>query len=138
MSAVAVAPTLAAPTGLRLAGPENIYTRPRRVLGDPTPLACTVAKTAAEVALGGDGLDKLNRWISAEVRTRLARQQSLSRRGGYKLAGAVGIVRVRVHRVSARAAEVSIVAREGERVRAIAMRLEELAGRWHTTALEVG
>jgi hypothetical protein len=138
MTAVAVTAGAPAAPGLRLVAPENVYTRAKKTLGDPTPLACTVAKTALEVALGADGLDKLNRWVSSDVRARLARQQSLSRRGGYTVKGTVGIMRVRVHRVSARAAEVSVVAREGERVRAIAMRLEELAGRWHATALEVG
>ncbi len=138
MSAVALAPAGVAPQSWELKAPGNVYTRPKKALGDPTPLACTVAKTATEVALGADGLDKLNRWVSTDVRARLARQQSLSRRGGYALKGTVGIVRVRVYRVSARAAEVSIVAREGDRVRAIAMRLEELAGRWQATAIDVG
>jgi hypothetical protein len=54
------------------------------------------------------------------------------------LAGTVGIVRVRVFRVSARAAEVSVVAQEGERVHAVAMRLEDAGGRWLVTALELG
>jgi hypothetical protein len=139
VSAVAVA---SAQPGARprivLPAPPTPYGRKRDPLGDPTPLACTVAKNALEVALGLDGLDRLNRWLSAEIRAQVARQQSLSRRAGYAVAGTVGIVRVRVFRVSPRAAEVSVVAREGERVHAIAMRLEDASGRWLVTALELG
>lgn len=125
---------LLAPT----AAPVTPYTRERRVLGDPTPLACTVAKAALEVALGLNGLDRLNRWVTSEIRAQVSRQQSLSRRAGYTLAGVVGVARVRVYRVSATAAEVSVVATEGERVRPIALRLEDTSGRWLITSLELG
>ena len=118
--------------------PLNPYNRPKAVLGDPTALACTVAKDALEVALGMDGIAKLNRWVTAEIRAQVAKQQSLSRRAGYVTRGAVGIQRVRVYRVSSRAAEVSVIAREGDRLRPIAMRLEDVAGKWLTTALELG
>lgn len=139
MSAQAVVATQAPARPLVvLQAPPTPYARRRAPLGDPTPLACTVAKNALEVALGLEGLDKLNRWISAEIRSQLARQHSLARRGAYTLRGAVGIMRVRVHRVSARAAEVCVIAREGERVHPIAMRLEDSAGRWLVVALELG
>ena len=118
--------------------PLNPYNRHKAVLGDPTALACTVAKDALEVALGLDGLAKLNRWVTGEIRTQVAKQQSLSRRAGYVARGNVGIQRVRVYRVSARAAEVSVIAKEGDRLRPIAMRLEDVAGKWLTTALELG
>lgn len=121
-----------------LPAPPTPYARKREVLGDPTPLACTVAKNALEVVLGLDGLDKLNRWVTGEIRSQVAKQHSLARRGGYVVRGTVGIARVRVFRVSAKAAEVSVIAREGERVHAIAMRLEDWAGRWLVTALELG
>jgi hypothetical protein len=139
MSAVAVT-TSAVATRPRhvLPAPPTPYGRKREPLGDPTPLACTVAKAALEVALGLDGLDQLNRWVTAEIRAQVARQQSLSRRARYEVRGTVGVARVRVFRVSAKAAEVSVVAREGERVHAIAMRLEDTGGRWLVTALELG
>jgi hypothetical protein len=139
------APALRAPTPAHHARPLRVlpapptpYTRTRAPLGDPTPLACTVAKNALEVALGLDGLEKLNRWVTGEIRAQVAKQHSLSRRGGYEVRGTVGIMRVRVHRVSAKAAEVCVIAREGERVHPIAMRLEDNAGRWLVTALELG
>ncbi len=128
MSSAAVARTLAAP--------PNPYRRNRRPLGDPAPLACTVAKAALESVLGGEGLEQLTRWISPDVRASLARQHALARRAG--LDGATAqIARARVCRVSATAAEVSVVAIANGRPRAIAMRLEDAAGRWLATVLEI-
>lgn len=116
----------------------NPYARKRRPLGDPTPLACTVAKTALEVVLGGAGADTLIRWVSPAVRDALAAQHSLARRAGRRRPASVAIARVRVFRVHAKAAEVSIVADDGERCRAIAMRLEDVCGRWQATVIDVG
>ena len=112
--------------------------RKRGPLGDPTPLVCTVAKAALEIALGADGINQLARWITPTLRTVLLRQQSLSRRAGYTAQGDVGVARVRLCRVSATAVETSVVATEGEVVHAMAMRLEAVAGRWLVTALDVG
>jgi hypothetical protein len=105
-------------------------------LGDPAPLACTVAKTAVEVILGGDGIDTLTRWIATDVRESLAVQHSLARRAGQR-GGVARIERARVCRVSQRAAEVSIVATVRGRAMAVAMRLEEIRGRWLATVIEV-
>ena len=108
----------------------------REPLGDPAPLACTVAKTVVETILGGDGLDTLVRWVAADVRETLALQNSVARRAG--LHGATARVdRARVCRVSARAAEVSIVTSANGIARAVAMRLEDVAGRWLATVVEV-
>ena len=108
----------------------------RAPLGDPTPLACTVAKTAVEAILGGDGLETLVRWVAADVRESLAAQQSLARRAG-QTGAAAHIERARVCRVSHRAAEVSIVAAVRGRALAVAMRLEEVHGRWLATVIEI-
>ncbi|MBN2176671.1 MAG: hypothetical protein JW722_03335 [Demequinaceae bacterium] len=118
--------------------PSNPYVRPRRALGDPTPLACTVAKTALEVVLGGTGLDQLNRWVTPEIRTSLARQGALALRSGRGRQAAVAIKRIRVYRVSEAAAETSIVADDGVRVRAVAARFEDVGGRWQATVLDIG
>ena len=105
-------------------------------LGDPTPLACTVARTAVEAVFGGGGLETLVRWVAADVREALAIQQSLARRAGQQGAEA-HIERARVCRVSARAAEVSIVASVRGRALAVAMRLEDVHGRWLATVIEI-
>ena len=112
--------------------------RKKAPVGDPTPLVCTVARAATLVVLGAPDLDQLNRWVSTEVRSSLAQQHSLARRAGYTLKGQVGIARVRVCRVSPTAVEAAVVATEGETARAIAMRLEIVAGRWLVTALTIG
>ncbi|PKQ25476.1 MAG: hypothetical protein CVT64_09740 [Actinobacteria bacterium HGW-Actinobacteria-4] len=132
------APVPAAQKPRVLPAPASPYSRKRRTLGDPTPLACTVAKTALEVVLGGAGVETLTRWVAPELRESLAFQHSLARRAGVRAEPSVRIARVRVFRVSATAAEVSVVAQQGEHARAIAMRLEDVAGRWLTTVLEVG
>jgi len=117
--------------------PHATIQRPKATLGDPAPLACTVAKVALETVLGSTGLDQITRWVTADVRTRLAQQHSLARRAG--LTGVTAhIQRVRVSRVSDRAAEVSVVANDGTRTRAIAARFEDHGGRWITTVLEIG
>lgn len=130
------APAVAKPRVLP--APASPYSRTRRTLGDPTPLACTVAKTALEVVLGGSGVETLTRWVAPELRESLAYQHSLARRTGQRSEPSVRIARIRVFRVSATAAEVSVVAQDGDRSRAIAMRLEDVAGRWLTTVLEIG
>ncbi|WP_062467075.1 Rv3235 family protein [Demequina maris] len=116
----------------------DVYGRPRAVLGDPTPLACTVALTAIEVVHGGDGLDSLLRWITPDVRDRLARQHSLARRAGRRGGADARILRARACRVSREAAEVGAVARIAGRSHAVAIRLEDRAGRWVITVLDIG
>jgi hypothetical protein len=141
MSAIAVERPLRKPSVLALTPPTaplNPYTRPKRALGDPTPLACTVAKTALEVVLGGRGLDSLNRWVTPEIRTSLARQGALALRSGRGRQASVAIKRIRVYRVSEAAAETSIITDDGDRVRAIAARFEDVGGRWQATALDIG
>ena len=110
----------------------------RGPLGDPTPLVCTVAKAALEIALGANGIDHLARWITPTLRTILLRQHSLSRRAGYTTRGPVSVARVRLCRVSATAVEAAVVATEGEMAHALALRLEAVSGRWLVTALDVG
>lgn len=118
--------------------PPSPYTRPRKVLGDPTPLACTVAKIALEVVLGGAGLDHLNRWVTPNLRASLARQHALAVRAGRARQAAVNILRIRVCRTSDVVAEASVIADDGLRVRAIAARFEDVGGRWQTTVLDIG
>ncbi len=112
--------------------------RKRRTLGDPTPLACTVSRTALEVALGANGIDTLTRWITPTLRTSLLKQHSLARRARYATRGDVRVARIRVCRVSPTAVEAGLVLMEGDVAHPVAMRLEECAGRWLTTALELG
>lgn len=112
--------------------------RRQRPLGDPTPLACTVGKAVMEALLGGDSLEPYARWIEPQVAAQLARQRSLALRAGRRLLSPVGVRRARVSRVSKVAAEVAIVVDDGERCRALAMRLEDRGGRWLVTEIHAG
>lgn len=116
----------------------RLYSRHHKQLGDPTPLACTVAKAAVESVLGSTSMGSLVRWLAPEVRDHLAQQHSLARRAGRTLAPPVAVKRARVCRVSAGSCEVSIVVYCEDRARAVAMRLEDVAGRWLVTAMEIG
>jgi len=117
---------------------RNPYARKRKLLGDPTPLACTVAKASVEVVLGQSGLEQLTRWVTPDIRVALAEQHGLARRAGLAARGPVAIQRIRVYRVSNVAAEVSVVIDDGQHVRAVAARFEDVGGRWQATALEIG
>lgn len=129
--------SLRAPAPARSQGIPAPYLK-RGPLGDPTPLVCTVAKAALEIALGANGIDRLARWITPTLRTTLLRQQSLARRADYVARGQVAVARVRLCRVSATAVEAAVVATEGEMAHALALRLEAVSGRWLVTALDVG
>jgi hypothetical protein len=91
-----------------------------------------------EVALGADGIDTLIRWITPTLRTSLLKQRSLARRAGYVIRRDISVARIRVCRVSATSVEAGIVLMEGDVAHPVAMRLEVCAGRWLTTALELG
>lgn len=112
--------------------------RGRRPLGDPTPLACTVAKAALEAILGGAPFDAYVRWVDPAVYASICRERSIARRAGRRGTTAVGVRRARTCRVARDAAEVSIVLEHEGRCRAAAMRLEESHGRWLVTELALG
>ena len=112
------------------------YARPHTLLGDPAPLACTLGKAVMESISGGTDLTPLARWIAPELRETLLRQQSLARRRGLR-PRPTQILRARVCRTSATSAEVSLVVDDGEHSRAIAMRLEDMHGRWLATVIDV-
>ncbi|WP_062071676.1 Rv3235 family protein [Demequina sediminicola] len=112
------------------------WQRPRVVLGDPTPLACTVTKAIAEAFTGTASLAPINRWLAPSVREKLARQQSLARRAPGAPAPA-RIHRARIDRVNADVAEAAVVVDIGNRTRAVALRFEMAHGRWLVTSADV-
>ncbi|WP_062380310.1 Rv3235 family protein [Demequina pelophila] len=132
------APGPEAPVAVPRSGAHpDVYGRSRGALGDPSPLACTVAMAAMTIVDGGAGLDGIQRWLTPDVRELLARQHSLARRAG-RAGSAPRVLRARTCRVSRDAAEVSVVAQVGGHAHAIAMRLEDWSGRWIVTVLEIG
>lgn len=103
---------------------------------------CTqLVQAVVEVLSGVRPVSQLIRWLTPEVYNALQRRAALGARLGHQPVGAGrrAIVR-RVHVCSPAdgVAEASAVVVDRGRVRAVAVRLEGLDGRWRATALEVG
>ncbi|WP_162488573.1 Rv3235 family protein [Demequina globuliformis] len=124
----------AALTGVSLTAPAVRHSG--KQLGNPAPLACTVAKAVVEAILGGPDLTPVHRWLEPELRKKLERQRSLAKRAG-QTGGQVRVLRSRVDRIDAFTSEVAIVVATPARTRAVAMRMEVAHGRWITTLLDL-
>ena len=99
----------------------------------------SVTMGALEVLAGVRPLQQLARWMDFEEFERLQLRTNLARgRGQARLHRNVRILRVRVCPVSAGVYEVAVAAGETDRVRAVALRLEQRRGLWKVTALEIG
>lgn len=112
------------------------WVRPKTQLGNPSPLACTLAKVTAEAVVGGETLQSIYRWVSPEARQRLEKQRSLARRAG-RTPVIAHVQRIRVERVSEDAAEAAVIVEIAGRSRAVAIRLETVHGRWLATHIDV-
>jgi hypothetical protein len=113
---------------------------PGNALPDPARWAAQFVQAAVEVTTGLRPASQLLRWTTDEVRQRLARRADLARRttprGRPAQRGIVCSTRVCIPRDGV--AEASAVVSDGNRLRAVALRLEGLDGRWRVTALELG
>jgi hypothetical protein len=100
------------------------------------------ANAVVEVVGGDRGPSQLLRWTTEKVYTDLQRRAALMARttpGDRRVRRLRSQVRsVHVFCPSARAAEISVHVRHGERSRAIAARIELLETRWCCTVLEFG
>lgn len=97
-------------------------------------------QAALEVAGGRRSLSQLVRWTTEDVYAMLGRRAALAQR--IERAGGtvpVTLVRsVRLSRPTEGVVEASAVVIDRGRVRAVALRLEDVAGRWRVSALEIG
>ncbi len=124
-------------------------------LGNPTKLCCVIVNAALESLLGIRPMHQLIDWVTPEVYEQLtARAQVRATRRpipGSRTPGSAGgragagtpqkrtqIITTRVVRVSAVAAEATVIIHDGNRPRAAALRVEEHRGRWRVCALEIG
>ncbi len=109
-------------------------------LPDPRRTIATLAPAVVEVLAGVRPASQLVRWTSQDVHAALARRAAVAARVGRpSVPGRPPVVRaVRVCRPNDRVAEASAVVVDSERIRAVAVRLEALDGRWRATALEIG
>lgn len=107
----------------------------RSELPAPGTRAATVVRLLLEVVVGERPVRQVAAWVSPRVLAGLehrspAQRTSLGRRPMLRS--------VRVTEPADAVAEVSAVVSLGDRVRAVALRLEGLDGRWTVTALHVG
>ena len=92
------------------------------------------------ILLGHRPASILRPWLTPDVFGILSRRASLAMRvnGPAPLAQRPRIHNVCFYPVRERAVEVAVVAHDGKRGRAIAMRLEYLREKWRVVALEIG
>ena len=108
--------------------------------GDPSTVARAVALASLEVLAGRRSVAQLARWLTPGVYESLQVRAGLTQR----VLGTSGgtrppvIRRTRACRVDSHVLEASMVADDGVRVRAVALRLEGHRGAWRVTALEIG
>lgn len=113
-------------------------------LPNPTRLVCAITNAAIEAFQGVRPVHQLLSWVSPEVyemlsaRAQVHASRATSPAPHGALQQTVRVLRTRVMRVSAIAAEATVVIHDGTRVRAAALRVEEHRGRWQVTALEIG
>jgi len=108
---------------------------------DPQQAACGIALAAVEVLAGRRSVAQLARWVTPGVYEALRMRAALTARaiGSGRASGRRPAVRqVRVCPAAPGVVEVAVVADDGNRVRAVAIRLEAWRGQWRATALEVG
>ena len=108
--------------------------------GDPSTVARAVALASLEVLAGRRSVAQLARWLTPGVYESLQVRAGLTQR----VLGTSGgtrppvIRRTRACRVDSHVLEATMVADDGVRVRAVALRLEGHRGAWRVTALEIG
>jgi len=112
---------------------------PADALPDPQRWAAQFVQAAVEVAAGQRPAGQLVRWTTEGVHARIARRSQLAARQER----AAGPSRARVHSVRVccpadSIVEACAVVSHRNRIRAVALRLEGLDGRWRVTALEIG
>ncbi|HEX2808012.1 MAG TPA: Rv3235 family protein [Kineosporiaceae bacterium] len=103
-------------------------------------------QAALEVAAGRRAPSQLVRWTSEDVFTTLARRAALAARvdraeratGATARNVAVAVRSVRMCHPGDGIVEASAVVTDRGRVRAVALRVEGIEGRWRVTALEIG
>jgi hypothetical protein len=118
-----------------------------RPLPPATQWARQFVQAALEVAGGRRSPSQLLRWASEDVFSTLARRAALASRVEHTGTAAttrsarattVAVRSVRVCRPSYAVVEATIVVTDRGRIRAVALRMEGVDGRWRVTALEIG
>lgn len=112
-----------------------------RDLPEPAGACTALVQAIVEVLGGSRPSTQLARWLTADVYAGLQRRAGLAarlRRGAAPAFRHAVVRRVRVCEPRDGVAEACAVIIDGERVRAVALRLEGVDGRWRATAVEIG
>ena len=107
-------------------------------LPDPEHWAAHLAQAVVEVMSGARQAPQILRWTTPEVYAVVARRAAVSARRANGPARRAVVRSVRVCEPADGVAEACAVVLDGPRVRALAMRLVGLDGRWRIEALQVG
>lgn len=114
---------------------------PRRVPPPAAAWARQFIQAALEAAAGRRPVSQLVRWTDGEVLALITRRAALTarlERTGTPVSGGCLVRSVRLCHLSPFVIEASAVVIDRARYRAVAARLEDTAGRWRVTALEIG
>jgi hypothetical protein len=137
----ALAVDFAAASDAQVFGPQRTC---RHDLPDPQVWGGRIACALLEVMTGLRPPPQVLRWTTPEVYSVVARRgATVARRSARGRAPVtarprITALRVRVCEPADGVAEVTVVVRAGERVRAVAMRLNGQDGRWKVSALQIG
>ena len=135
----ALAVDLAHASDEQMFGPQSTA---RADLPEPGPWAGQIAQAIIEVMSGLRPAPQVVRWTTPQVYAVIARRGALAARRRAARSHTVAqraIVRsVHVCEPADGVAECSVVVSEGERVRAMALRLAGQDGRWRVEALQIG
>ncbi len=131
----ALAVDFASASDEQLFGPQPTA---RSGLPDPTHWAGHLAQAVVEVMSGLRQPPQIVRWTTPEVYAVVARRGAVSARRGRPAARRAVVRSVRVCEPADGVAEACAVVLDGPRVRALAMRLVGVDGRWRIEALQVG
>lgn len=113
-------------------------------LPDPRPVAARLGLALAEILAGLRAPVQVVRWTTPEVYAVLTRRattvarRDAARRGRPNPRPRIRVLRVRVCCPADGVAEAAVVIEEGSRVRAMALRLSGVDGRWQVEVLQIG
>lgn len=108
------------------------------MLPDPDAWARTMITAIFEVMDGRRPIAQIQRALAPEIRDRIARRSSLARRRGTRQSHAPTIRALSCCTPADGVAEVSSVVQHADLVRAMAVRLTGVDGRWVVSAFELG
>jgi hypothetical protein len=131
-----VAPPSRDPVALPAEGPFDTAS------ADPAPLLVNLTRCVVEILAGVRSLDQLTRWVTDDVYANLIRRVTIAARSRAITGGEVRRPRLTVGvpivtRPCAGVVEAVVMVHQPTRSRAVAIRLEDLAGRWRASAISV-